>query len=242
MVDYQATKHLYILAQFSQQQQPTFSSGSKYANPLDNQYTYYRPRRVDTTNRPFVHSLKSHCIDDTPILRHSKSAKKMPQHDLFSSFAINGEILHIHLVYLFAGRTNTLYPSIWIGSMVCCCDTRTTKKATFSSRQLPINQHQTSTTANSATKLANKRRRLAFSIHTLSFCYRQHIIFFAHAELNLVTRNNRCVPAGIVHTFLQHFPKPFPSVHTKRSRTNTTTSLFPCLLIVLRTSFSMKSR
>ncbi len=145
-------------------------------------------------------------------------------------------------MYLFAGRTNTSYPSIWIGSMVCCCDTRTPTRATFSLRQLPINQHLTSTTANSATTLANKRRRLALSIHTLSFAT-DSILFYSRT-LNQIW-SHATIDAFLLVLYIlsfSTFPNTFPSVHTKRSITNTTTSLFPCLLIAPRTSFSIKSR
>lgn len=65
---------------------------------------------------------------------------------------------------------------------------------------------------NPATTLTNKRRRLAFSIHFLSSATCSTLFFFAHAESNLVTRNNGCVPASIVHIFLQHLPETFSTI------------------------------
>ena len=139
-------------------------------------------------------------MDDTPILHQvSNGVTKILRHGIFSLlFAINREILHIYLVYLYAGRINTQCPSIWIGS-VDCCDTRTSTAS---------NQP-----TNPATRLTNnKRRRLAFSIHFLSSATFSTLFFFAHAESNLVTRNNGCVPASIVHILLQRLFETFSNI------------------------------
>lgn len=141
----------------------------------------YSPHRVDTTNRPFVQHSLLFCIDDIPLLQQDNiETIRLFNTIVPSRFVSNGEILHIYVVCHFADRieSHRFGSDRWLVA----------RRGIYrSDASLQINQHTSS--ANSATTLANKRGRI-------SFFHRGSALSFAEPTRLLYSH------AGIVHNFV----------------------------------------
>ena len=140
-------------------------------------------------------------MDDTPILHQvSNGVTKILQHDLFFTPLCHQSRDFAHIFGVSLCRSHQYSMPIDLDRIDGLL--RHTRTSTASNQP-----------TNPATRLTNnKRRRLAFSIHFLSSATFSTLFFFAHAESNLVTRNNGCVPASIVHILLQRLFETFSNI------------------------------